>query len=138
MRLKKDSVILWIIVGFFVLVIAIGSYFIFSSGESSSESSEKINIVKNEDNSKKCYDSDGGVVKNIKGKTEGVNYEGEWVVEEDYCTNPVGQKINSCERGYGCMVEEFQCFPLYGNQSNVIVDSKGYGCENGCQDGACI
>jgi len=146
---KKGSAILWTIIVVLVLVIAVGSYFIFSGGENSSEGSENIatdggsaggeTLVKeDEDNSKRCYDSDGGVVKNVKGKTEGVNYDGEWVVEEDYCTNLVGQKIDSCDGGYGCMIEEFQCFPLYGNQNNLIVDSNGYGCENGCRDGACI
>jgi len=73
-----------------------------------------------------------------RGTTKGINYEGDTVIETDFCTNPVGAKFENCSGGYGCMIQEYHCFPLLGNSSNLIVDWNGYGCDKGCINGACL
>jgi len=88
--------------------------------------------------SEECSDSDGGWVREIKGVTKGFNYEGELVEEEDYCTTPVGGKLDSCEEGYKCMLEEFQCVRQYdkNNQTRMMVDGGASYCEE-CEMGVC-
>ncbi|MBT3398208.1 hypothetical protein HOA55_02410 [archaeon] len=86
-----------------------------------------------------CTDGDGGRDKNVKGTTEGLDSEGDFVSREDYCTNMHGfsPELDSCS-GDNCGVQEFECFARYGNPENIEVGSLAYFCPRGCEDGACV
>ena|SRR3989338_8139535 len=123
-----------------VVVLCIAIYFIVFQNEEFKEDSTIINTSNNANNSAVviCDDSDGGIDLYKRGTTKGINYEGDTVIETDFCTNPVGAKFENCSGGYGCMIQEYHCFPLLGNSSNLIVDWNGYGCDKGCINGACL
>ncbi len=141
MESKKGSAILWTIIVVLVLVIAVGSYFIFSGEKTNSDSSENIapnnegtggesiinedNYVNQDSNEKSstpdnsfCTDSDGGKDYSVKGETCN---EGDCRV--DVCTSmPVSDNV----------VAEYYC---EGNKRESVV---GAFCDYKCEDGACI
>jgi len=152
MKSKKGSIVLWIIIIVLVLVIAIGSYFIFSSGESISESSENIgtdggsaggeaiankdeevNPEENEDDSINQGSNEGNPSSNDLFCTDsdsGKNYD----VKGETC-NEIGCKTDSCttkysEDGEFLAIAEFYCD---GNQR----ESEVRRCDYICVDGAC-
>ena len=138
METKKGSAILWSIIIILVLVIAVGSYYIFSDRESSSENiiadggssggeaivkvDNSLNEDSNEENSLPensfCTDSDGGKNYDVKGETCN-----EVDCGTDVCTSmPVSDNVLS----------EYYC---EGNQRKSVV---GAFCDYKCEDGACI
>lgn len=123
MESKKGSAILWSIIIVLVLVIAVGSYFIFSNEKISSGSSENsLNQNSNEestplDNSF-CTDSDGGKNYELKGETCN-----EVDCRTDVCTSmPVSDNV----------VTEYYC------EDNKRESVGGAFCDYKCEDGACI
>jgi len=90
-----------------------------------------------------CTDSDGGLNYYVKGRIDVIK-EGNSYFLEDSCAikdsdYSYTSGINECS-GENCGVLEAHC----GDTSNGIhfpnnvVNSDYYGCENGCEDGACI
>jgi len=129
MESKKASAVLWSLIIVLLLVIAVGSYFIFSNGESSSESSE--NIVSD-------GESAGG--ESIVNKNENTNLEenGDASINQDSNEGSPSSKDSLCTDSDG---EDYFTKGVVNYKTHEISDrclyqqDTNYLIENICSDG---